>query len=316
MDILFIGGTGFFGKAFLNYIKLNNPNYINSVTIVGRSAERFLNKNKEFTDIRNVNYIYGDILKDISYLSKFNFTHVIHAAADSTNVTELSDTQRYEQIVEGTKNVLNLVRDYFPMSKLLFVSSGGVYGKMLPNKKSFSETDVLESDILDSSNIYAISKREAEHLCLNYHDKYNLNISIARCFCFSGIHLPLDVHFAIGNFVNDVNNNNNIIIKGDGESVRSYLDQDDLIEWFIEILKNDSFKNTIYNIGSEDSISIKDLAMLIKKLSNKKIDVEILNESNNNLRKTVYVPDCEKIIKKFNLVQKVSLSESIAKMLN
>ena len=316
MDILFIGGTGFFGKAFLNYIKLNNPNYINSVTIVGRSAERFLNKNKEFTDIRNVNYIYGDILKDISYLSKFNFTHVIHAAADSTNVTELSDTQRYEQIVEGTKNVLNLVRDYFPMSKLLFVSSGGVYGKMLPNKKSFSETDVLESDILDSSNIYAISKREAEHLCLNYHDKYNLNISIARCFCFSGIHLPLDVHFAIGNFVNDVNNNNNIIIKGDGESVRSYLDQDDLIEWFIEILKNDSFKKTIYNIGSEDSISIKDLAKLIKKLSNKKIEVKILNEKNNNLRKTVYVPDCKKIRKKFNLVQKVSLSESLAKMLN
>tara|TARA_B100000886_G_scaffold340345_1_gene309339 strand:+ start:3785 stop:4735 length:951 start_codon:yes stop_codon:yes gene_type:complete len=316
MDILFIGGTGFFGKAFLNYIKSNNPSYINSMTIVGRSAERFLNKNKEFSEISNVNYVYGDILKDISYLSKFNFTHVIHAAADSTNVTELSDTHRYEQIVEGTKNVLNFVRDHFPMSKLLFVSSGGVYGKMPPNKKSFSETDVLESDILDSSSIYAISKREAEHLCLHYHDKYNLNISIARCFCFSGIHLPLDVHFAIGNFVNDVNNNNNIIIKGDGESVRSYLDQDDLIEWFIEILKNDSFKQTIYNIGSEDSISIKDLAMLIKKLSNKKIEVEILNETNNNLRKTVYVPDCKKIRKKFNLVQKVSLSESIAKMLN
>ena len=151
---------------------------------------------------------------------------------------------------------------------------------------------------------------------MHYHDEYNLSISIARCFCFSGIHLPLDVHFAIGNFVNDVNNNNNIIIKGDGESVRSYLDQDDLIEWLIEILKNDSFKKTIYNIGSEDSISIKDLAMLIKKLSNKKIEVEILNQSNNNLRKTVYVPDCKKIRKKFNLVQKVSLSESIAKMLN
>ena len=315
MDILFIGGTGFFGKAFLNYIKSNNTNYINSVTIVGRSAERFINKNKEFSNISNVNFIYGDILKDISHLSKFNFTHVIHAAADSTNVVELSDTQRYEQIVEGTKNVLNFVRDYFPKSKLLFVSSGGVYGKMPPNKESFSETDLLELDISDSSNIYAISKREAEHLCLEYHDKCNLNISIARCFCFSGIHLPLDVHFAIGNFVNDVNNNNNIIIKGDGESVRSYLDQDDLIEWFIEILKNDSFNKTIYNIGSEDSISIKDLAMLIKKLSNKKIEVEILNETNNNLEKTVYVPDCKKVRQKFNLMQKITLSESIVKML-
>ena len=316
MDILFIGGTGFFGKAFLNHIKSNNPNYINSVTIVGRSAERFLSKNKEFSDIRNVNYIYGDILKDISYLSKFNFTHVIHAAADSTNVIELSNKERYEQIVKGTKNVLNFVRDYFPKSKLLFISSGGVYGKMPPNKKSFSETDTLESGILDSSNIYAISKREAEHLCSHYHDKYNLSVSIARCFCFSGIHLPLDVHFAIGNFVNDVNNNNNIIIKGDGESVRSYLDQDDLIEWLIEILKNDSFKKTIYNIGSEDSISIKELAILIQKLSNKKIEVEILNKTNSNFRKTVYVPNCKKIRRKFNLVQKISLSQSIAKMLN
>ena len=51
---------------------------------------------------------------------------------------------------------------------------------------------------------------------LLYHDEYNLNISIARCFCFSGIHLPLNVHFAIGNFIKDVNNNDNIIIKGDG----------------------------------------------------------------------------------------------------
>ena len=315
MDILFIGGTGFFGKAFLNYIK-SNPNRINSVTIVGRSAKNFLENNKEFIELDNVRYVYGDILNDLSQLKDFSYSHVIHAAADSTNVTELSDTQRYEQIVKGTKNVLNFVKDYLPKSKLLFVSSGGVYGKMPNNKESFSETDMFESDKLDSSNIYAISKREAEHLCLHYYDEYNLNISIARCFCFSGIHLPLDVHFAIGNFVNDVNNNNNIIIKGDGESVRSYLDQDDLIEWFIEILKNDSFNKTIYNIGSEDSISVKDLAMLIKKLSNKKIKVEILNETNNNLRKTVYVPDCKKIREKFNLVQKVSLSESIAKMLN
>ena len=57
---------------------------------------------------------------------------MIHAAADSTNVTNLSHLQRYKQIVEGTKNVLEFVRDHLPESKLLFISSGGVYGKMLP----------------------------------------------------------------------------------------------------------------------------------------------------------------------------------------
>jgi len=315
MNILFIGGTGFFGKAFLNFIKSNRGS-INSLTIVGRSAETFLQKNKEFKDLDNVNYIYGDILKDISHLSKLSCSHIIHAAADSTYVTQLSKMQRYDQIVEGTRNVLDLVRDYFPKSKLLFISSGGVYGEMQVNKKSFDENDMFTSGTLDSSNVYSIAKRVAEQLCSLYFDEYDLKVSIARCFCFSGIHLPLDVHFAIGNFINDANSNKNIIIKGDGESIRSYLDQDDLVEWLMKILEYDSFNKNVYNVGSEESISIKDLAFLIRKLSSKSIDVQILNERNKNLKKSIYVPNCKKITQKFNLSQKVSLSSSITKMLN
>ena len=191
---------------------------------------------------------------------------------------------------------------------------------MPSDKVSFKESDsspseIIKSENLNSSNVYSISKRAAENLCSSYYDKYDLNISIARCFCFSGIHLPLDVHFAIGNFVKDASSNNDIIIRGDGKSVRSYLDQDDLTEWIIKILENDSFNKTVYNVGSEESISIKDLAILIKKLSRKSIDVKILNENNDSYKRTVYVPDCKKIKEKFNLTQKVSLSESILKMM-
>lgn len=315
MDILFIGGTGFFGKAFLNYIK-SNPNNINSVTIVGRSAENFLENNKEFIELDNVRYVYGDILNDLSQLKDISFSHVIHAAADSTNVTNLSHLQRYKQIVEGTKNVLEFVRHHLPESKLLFISSGGVYGDMPSNKKSFIESDMWKSDILDSSNVYTVSKRTAEHLCSLYYDEYNLNISIARCFCFSGIHLPLNVHFAIGNFIKDALAGDNIIIKGDGKSIRSYLDQDDLSEWILEILKKDSFQKTVYNIGSDESISISDLAFLIRDVSKKPIEVKILNENDVNLKRSIYVPECKKIKEKFNLTQRVSLSESILKMMN
>tara|TARA_Y100001935_G_scaffold149690_1_gene123603 strand:+ start:443 stop:1396 length:954 start_codon:yes stop_codon:yes gene_type:complete len=315
MDILFIGGTGFFGKAFLNYIK-SNPDNINSVTIVGRSAKNFLENNKEFIELDNVRYVYGDILNDLSQLKDISYSHVIHAAADSTNVTNLSHLQRYKQIVEGTKNVLEFVRLHLPESKILFISSGGVYGDMPSNKKSFIESDMWNSDILDSSNVYTVSKRTAEHLCSLYYDEYNLNISIARCFCFSGIHLPLNVHFAIGNFVKNVLANDDIIIKGDGKSIRSYLDQDDLSEWILEILKKDSFKKTVYNIGSDESISISDLAYLIRDISKKPIEVKILNENDTNLKRSIYVPECKKIKEKFNLNQKVSLSESILKMMN
>tara|TARA_B100001093_G_C26852677_1_gene1025837 strand:+ start:1296 stop:2249 length:954 start_codon:yes stop_codon:yes gene_type:complete len=315
MDILFIGGTGFFGKAFLNYIR-SNPSNINSVSIVGRSVKNFLENNKEFTELDNVRYIYGDILNDLSQLKDISYSHVIHAAADSTNVSNLSHLQRYKQIVEGTKNVLEFVRHHLPESKLLFISSGGVYGDMPSNKKSFIESDMWKSDILDSSNVYTASKRTAEHLCSLYYDEYNLNISIARCFCFSGIHLPLNVHFAIGNFVKNALANDDIIIKGDGKSIRSYLDQDDLSEWILEILKKDSFKKTVYNIGSDESISISDLAYLVRDISKKPIEVKILNENDANLKKSIYVPECKKIKEKFNLAQRVSLSESILKMMN
>ena len=315
MDILFIGGTGFFGKAFLNYIK-SNPSNINSITIVGRSAENFLENNKEFIELDNVKYVYGDILNDLSQLKDISFSHVIHAAADSTNVTNLSHLQRYKQIVEGTKNVLEFVRDHLPESKLLFISSGGVYGDMPSHKKSFIESDMWNSDILDSSNVYTVSKRTAEHLCSLYFDEYNLNISIARCFCFSGIHLPLNVHFAIGNFIKDALANNDIIIKGDGKSIRSYLDQDDLSEWMLEILKKDSFKKTVYNIGSDESISISELAFLVRDISKKPIEVKILNENDSNLKRSIYVPECKKIKEKFNLTQRVSLPDSILKMMN
>ena len=315
MDILFIGGTGFFGKAFLNYIK-SNPNRINSVTIVGRSAKNFLKNNKEFIGLDNIRYVYGDILNDLSQLKDISYSHVIHAAADSTNVTNLSHLQRYKQIVDGTKNVLEFIRHHLPESKLLFISSGGVYGDMPSHKKSFIESDMWKSDILDSSNVYTVSKRTAEHLCSLYYDEYNLNISIARCFCFSGIHLPLNVHFAIGNFIKDALANDDIIIKGDGKSIRSYLDQDDLSEWILEILKKDSFKKTVYNIGSDESISISDLAFLVRDISKKPIEVKILNENDVDLKRSIYVPECKKIKEKFNLTQRVSLSDSILKMMN
>lgn len=316
MDILFIGGTGFFGKAFINYLKFNPTDSINSITIVGRSAQKFLEKNKEFIGLSNIKYLYGDILNDLSSLKGKHYSHIIHAAADSTNVRDLSHLQRYIQIVDGTKNVLEFVKDNLPESKLLFISSGGVYGTMPSNKNSFVESDIWQSDILDTSNVYTISKRTAEHLCAIYYDEYNLNISIARCFCFSGIHLPLDVHFAIGNFIKDTLTNKDIVIRGDGKSIRSYLDQDDLSEWILEILKKDSFQKTVYNIGSDESISISDLAYLIRDISKKPINVEILNENDINIKRSVYVPDCKKIKDKLNLEQKISLSESIIKMIN
>ena len=110
MNILFIGGTGFFGKAFINYIKTNNISDINQITIVGRSADSFLADNPEFKQLENIKYIGADILNDMTQLEGHNFSHVVHAAADSTNISNLKHIDRFDQIVNGTRNILEFVR--------------------------------------------------------------------------------------------------------------------------------------------------------------------------------------------------------------
>ena len=313
MDLLIIGGTGFFGKAILRFL-LNNPHNLNSITIVGRSAVNFEKRFREFRDIKNISFNAIDILQNLDNLDK-NYSHIIHAAADSTNVTSLSYLDRYNQIINGTIAVLEFVRSKQPNAKLLYISSGAVYGDMPSSISAFKENCLTCHDSLDPSRVYAISKRSAENLCAIYSKTYSLNISIARCFSFSGIDLPLDVHFAVGNFVKNAIANENIIIQGDGLSVRSYLDQNDLASWILSICSQDEFDMSVYNIGSDESINIKSLAALIASISKKNIEINIQNKADIGLKKSIYVPDISKIKRTLNVDVKISLKDSISKMI-
>ena len=104
--------------------------------------------------------------------------------------------QRYDQIVEGTRNVLD-----FAIScnarRFLLISSGGVYGPQPAELEQIPEDYHAMSDPLDSGNVYSVAKSASEHLCALYNETYGLHTVIARCFPFVGKDLPLDAHFAI-----------------------------------------------------------------------------------------------------------------------
>ena len=104
-------------------------------------------------------------------------------------------------IINGTINVLDLCVE--KNAELLFVSSGAVNG-IHKNNKKINPTDYTPFNPLGSNYTYHLGKICAENLCYNYARKYNLNIKIARCFAFVGPYLPLDKHFAIGNFIKSV----------------------------------------------------------------------------------------------------------------
>src|SRR5262249_19251142 len=136
-----------------------------------------------------------------------------------------------ETIVEGTRRV----RDFAGTAPILLISSGAVSGPQ-------TEDRVDESSECDPTTLYGLCKHMAELL--------GGNVKIARCFTFAGPYLPLDTHYAFGNFVRDALRGGPIRVASDGTSVRSYLYAADLVEWLWTILLRGR-PGRPYNVGSE-----------------------------------------------------------------
>lgn len=314
-SIFVTGGTGFFGKWLLeSFIYVNEKLALNAtITALSRNPEAFFTEYpfyKEHT--KSVKFVKGDILNyDFNLDEKFQF--IIHAAtAASESLNKSNPLLMMDTITFGTRKVLDFAITQ-PLEGFLFVSSGAIYGKQPWNQLHLNESDSFKININNSNAAYAEGKRIAELYCSTYYEKDKLPVKIARCFAFVGPYLPLDTHFAIGNFIKNVINNEDIIIKGDGSTIRSYMYASDLMIWLWKILLNGEI-NQPYNVGSDESISISELAEKIKVVSNSTVSIKILGAPIQQEDVDIYCPSI-KNASTINAEIKVQLTESINKTL-
>ncbi len=309
--ILITGGTGFFGKSILSYLSKNQKVCGDQTIfyILSRDPERFLAENPIFAAQGMFQFIKGNILDPRSLPTSLIPDAIIHAAADSTTGPILAPLERFEQIVAGTQNLLAYAAST-GVRRFLYVSSGAVYGEIF--SPGAEERDLTSLNPLDERQVYGLAKLTAEHLCMLYGAAQNFETIIARCFAFIGPDLPYDAHFAIGNFIRDALWGEEIIVNGDGEAVRSYLFQDDLADWLIQILINGR-AGTAYNVGSDEAITIGNLASLVCETLSPSKNVKILGSSSKNLKNNYYVPQISKIRTELGANVKYSLIESIIK---
>lgn len=309
--ILITGGTGFFGRSLLRYLLANNGAPVFHIAVLSRDPERFLSKYPEFSNIFWLKFYKGDISIDFKGINfESNFTHIIHAAADSTLGPKLSPIERYVQIVEGTKNVLDFAIAT-KVQRVLYVSSGGAYGQQPPDVEKIPESFLGMPNPLAIDGVYGISKRMAENLCCMYRDAYGLDFVVARCFAFVGPDLPSGVHFAIGNFIRDALEANEIVVNGDGSPLRSYLYQEDLAEWLMVILAK-GISGEAYNVGSDQYLSIIELATLVRNLISPEKEVKVMGiKSQDSGSRSRYVPDIEKAKTGLNLGVRFSLTDAV-----
>lgn len=303
--LLITGGTGFFGKSLLRYFHERSDL---SLCILSRNPSGFLNSNPEFAGWSE--FLTANILNPKSLPKDKYFSDVIHAATDSTLGPKLTPIERYDQIVTGTKNILDFAVAV-GAKRFLLTSSGGVYGPQPPGMALIPEDYCGMPDPLNPNNAYSVAKRAAEHLCALYQDKYGIETVIARCFAFVGQDLPLDVHFAIGNFIRDALWHDEITVSGDGTAVRSYLDQSDLAVWLMTLLEKGK-PGCAYNVGSDKPIAIADLARLVRDTISPNKKVNIMGEpSATDANRSVYVPDITRAKEELGLGVTVDLKDAI-----
>lgn len=276
--------------------------------LLSRDPESFATQWPDLASLPSTTWHRGDVLHSTQDL-RSPLTHFVHAAADSTSAVCLSDVQRFDQIVEGTRRMLDLAVAC-GARRFLFTSSGGVYGRQPSELAGVPEDYLGIPDPLNASNVYSVAKRAAEHLCALYAKEHGLEIVIARCFSFVGQDLPLNTHFAIGNFIRDALWADEIIVYGDGTPIRSYLDQQDLARWLLTLLKEGK-SGEAYNVGSDRTISITDLAHLVRDLVSPGKRVHVVGKPENNTERNRYVPDISKIKRHLGLQPVFSLETSI-----
>ena len=289
--LLILGGSGFFGNSIVDYgvEKKLIKHKIDEIYIVSRSKSL---KKKKFKHIK-INYITSKItnIKKIPIID-----YVIYCLKSED--TKISNN--------NFKYFLKLIKNFPKKPKILFTSSGAVYGKNRIKKSEDSIIDYKKIEKLSGyKKNYALEKVYMENKFKEL-GKLNYNVSIARCFNFLGKYI-LNSKQAVGDMILDGLNKKIIKLNTSMNVYRGYMHADDMVNWLIVVLLNSNKNCPIFNVGSDKAINLRFLAEKIAKIFNKKLKLKKLNKFQTDY----YVPSIKKAKKLLKLKISINLNDSL-----
>jgi len=308
--IFVTGGTGFFGCWLVeSFCHVNRVLGLDAqATVLTRDPGAFRRKCPHLAGDPAVTLLRGDV-RSFEFPSG-EFRYVIHAATEA-RARQAADAplEMLSTIIEGTRRTLEFAASHGTQAFLL-TSSGAIYGKQPSEITHVPETYLGGPDPLDAASVYAEGKRLAEQLCAQYSKRFEVGAKIARCWAFCGPHLPLDEHFAIGNFIGDVLAGRAIEIKGDGTPRRSYLYAADLAVWLWTILFRAPELVPI-NVGSGRDVSILELAQTVAATLRPETEIRVAQQAQPGVGPMRYVPSVERAREMLGLEEWTPLEEQI-----
>ncbi len=261
--LLLIGGSGFFGKSFLDAHRrgLLEPWSIDRILVVARSASALRREHPRLVGA-GVTLLDADAAR-VDELPAADF--VLHAAT-STDARRYAEDPKAEcaNMLAAVDNYARLAERYHRSSRIVFASSGAVYGQQpadLPElAEDFVPGDTGELD--DGKRAYAEAKRLSEARIAALGGS-GIRTAIARCFAFVGHYLPRDQHFAIGNFLADGLARRPIEVKARKAVYRSYMHADDLVRWLMTLAEAAGPEAPVFIVGSDEAMTMGEIAQVV-----------------------------------------------------
>jgi nucleoside-diphosphate-sugar epimerase len=256
------GATGFFGKNLLSlFAHLRSRGASFRVTALSRDPARFALLNPWVRNFDWLDWVKGDVAED--WPGDGRYDYVLHAATETAAAAHLRKLDLFENILAGTRRALEFAQAR-GVSRVLLCGSGAQYGPMPAHAAGgVSESTLLACDCTQIGSAYGEAKRASEMLAMLHAQGGGFEVVNTRGFAFVGPGLPLDGHFAIGNFIADALEGRPIQLATAGEAVRSYLYGADLAVW-LTVLLLESEHGRAVNIGSDEALRLIDLATRVR----------------------------------------------------
>ena len=315
-SIFITGGTGFFGKWLLESLVWANRHLDLDlrILVLTRNQTALLDELPHLSFEKEISFLNGDV-RTFSFPAE-KFSYVIHMATTSAEATFIGETplEKFTTSALGTQRVLEFTAKC-GARKFLLTSSGNAYGPISGGNTSISENHSGAPDIEDPiSSALGEGKRAAELLTRIYSANHGFEAKICRCFTFIGPYLQTNFHYAAGNFIRDAVVGKQIRVRGDGTQLRSFLYPTDLIVWLLNVLLR-APSGRLYNLGSDEAISIGELAKRIAHRSGNEVLIEGTKKNVATSSPDCYVPSIDRILNELGLNREVSLDTAIDRTL-
>lgn len=257
------GASGMIGKYIVNTLISLNRKYDANIKILAMVRNKYKLEDYILCD-ENVSVIIYDVVDKLEYNGEVDY--FIHTASPASPL--IMKDKPFETNLANTVGTANTLR--FCIEKkvkgYLFISSREVYGQPNGNQEFFLEDGLLgQVNPLIARNGYAEGKKAAENMCIAAKEEYNLNTKIVRLAHTYGPFMSVDDGRVQADFLKNIINNENIVMKSEGLAVRTYTYVADAVSAIFKVLLDS--KDVVYNVSSEEGkVSIRELAELLVEL--------------------------------------------------